>query len=60
VSFAESAEVGLFLFSTAAVLPTSASVSAFCCKCAREKSPADIDRAQVQVEFARGADEEDS
>jgi hypothetical protein len=47
--FADSAQVGLFLFSTAAVLPTSASVSAFCCKCPREKSPADIDHAATRV-----------
>jgi len=48
-SFAEGAEVGSFLFSTAAVVPTSASVSAFCCKCASDLSPDDIDRVATKV-----------
>ena len=43
-SFAEGAEVGLLLFSTAAVLPTSASVSGICTDCARDLSPDDIER----------------
>ena len=47
--FSDSAEVGSFLFSTAAILPTSASVSAFCCKCAREKSSDEIDRASTRA-----------
>jgi hypothetical protein len=47
--FAEGAEVGFHLFSTASIMPTSASVSAFCCKCASDLSPDDIDRAATRV-----------
>jgi hypothetical protein len=48
-NFADGARPGAFLFSTRAVAPTSASVSAFCDQCWRDLSPDDIEREAVSV-----------
>ncbi|WP_161855849.1 hypothetical protein [Bradyrhizobium sp. CCBAU 051011] len=48
-SFAEEAQPAAFLFATAAIAPTSASVSAFCMACWNDLPPAMIEREATRV-----------
>ena len=48
-NFADDAHPGAFLFSTIAVAPTSATVTAFCDQCWHDLSPAVIERQAARV-----------
>jgi hypothetical protein len=48
-NFADDALPGAFLFSTPAIAPTSASVSAFCAECWHDLAITDIERISARV-----------